>query len=169
MPWSRRTRIRAPLSFYERARIAAEAADAGLYPDTGAAIAGLFAGATPSRRSKIAAFVAVHRALGSALRFPAAIPEKLGLGLARALADPDLAPRLRDALRKAAPASAQAERRVLERALRKAPRPGAGEEGAGEEVVPGLRLAAGRSRLTLSGPAVTPALARDLAAWLAAR
>jgi hypothetical protein len=36
-------------------------------------------------------------------------------------------------------------------------------------VAPGLRLAARHGRLTLEGPAVTPDLARALAAWLAAR
>lgn len=160
--------IRSPLSFYERARIAAEAADAGLYPDTHAAIAGLFANAPAPKRSKIAAFVAVYRRLGPALRFPAAIPEKLGLSLARVLADPGLGPRMRDTLRKAAAETAERERRVLERAIRKASAPSR-KPPEGGEVAPGITLKPGRYRLTLEGPGVTPELGRALAAWLTGR
>jgi ParB family chromosome partitioning protein len=164
--------IRAGLSFYERARIAAEAARMGLYADAAAAVAALFASAPAPRRSKTLAFVALHEALGPALRFPEAIPERLGLALAAAVRDAGAAARLRDALRKAAPRTAEAERAVLERAARKAPARREGGRGQGAEAVaPGIALSAGRGggRLTLSGPGVTEALRRDLAAWLAAR
>jgi hypothetical protein len=76
--------IRAGMSFYERARLAAEAAKLGIYPDPAAAIAALFASASPAKRSKIGSFVRVHEALGDALRYPTAIPERLGLALAAA-------------------------------------------------------------------------------------
>jgi hypothetical protein len=66
--------IRAGISFYERARLAAEAAKLGIYPDAAAAIAALFTSASPAKRSKIGSFVRVHEALGHALRYPAAIP-----------------------------------------------------------------------------------------------
>jgi ParB family chromosome partitioning protein len=77
--------IRAGISFYERARLAAEAAKLGIYPDPAAAIAALFTSASPAKRSKIGSFVRVHEALGPALRYPTAIPERLGLALAAAL------------------------------------------------------------------------------------
>jgi ParB family chromosome partitioning protein len=77
--------IRAGMSFYERARLAAEAAKLGIYPDPAAAIAALFTSASPAKRSKIGSFVRVHEALGDALRYPTAIPERLGLALAAAL------------------------------------------------------------------------------------
>jgi len=72
-----------------------------------------------------------------------------------------------EALRKAAPDDSKAERAVLERALK-----GQGASkatAAGEEVVPGVALKAGRGRLTLSGAGVDAALAEDLRRWLGAR
>lgn len=111
--------IRLGLSYYERARIAALAAQAGVHPDPRAAIAALFAAASRAKRSKIASFLTLHEALGDRLRFATAIPERLGLALARALgADPALAARLRERLRKSAPDTAGAELALLERALR---------------------------------------------------
>ncbi|MBC7141174.1 MAG: hypothetical protein H5U18_03290 [Rhodobacteraceae bacterium] len=59
----------------------------------------------------------LHDALGARLAFPAAIPERLGLALARALEDAGFAARLADRLRKARPASAEAELMLLEKAL----------------------------------------------------
>ncbi len=111
--------IRQGLSYFERARIAALAAEAGVHPDPRAAVAALFAAASRAKRSKIGAFLALHAQLGDRLRFGPAIPERLGLALARALeADPSLAPRLRERLRKSAPETAAAELALLERALR---------------------------------------------------
>jgi ParB family chromosome partitioning protein len=158
--------VRADLSFYERGRMAAEAARLGLYPDARAAVRELFGSATPAKRSKILSFVAVHKALEGVLRFPEAIPEKLGLALAAALeADAALGSRLADALRKTPPGDAAAERRALERALR---RPQAVRTAAAE-VIPGVSLEARKGRVVLSGPGVGPDLAQDLADWLAGR
>ena len=110
--------IRAGISFYERARIAARAAEAGVHRDPRAAIAALFAAAPRARRSKIASFLTLHAALDDRLRFASAIPERLGLALARALdRDPGLRARLRERLRKSAPETAAAELALLERAL----------------------------------------------------
>ena len=65
------------------------------------AVAGLFAHASSSKRSKILKFVLIREALGKSLRFPEAIPEKLGLKLAAAIeADRSVATRLKDALRR---------------------------------------------------------------------
>ncbi len=86
--------IRAGLSHYERARIAAMAAEQGVFDSDQAALRALFANASRAKRSKIGSFITIHRALGPALAFPAAIPERLGLALAQALeADPELAAR----------------------------------------------------------------------------
>lgn len=144
--------VRADLSFYERANIAVVAVGQGIYPDARRAVAGLFAHAAPAKRSKITKFVTVRNAIGKALSFPAAIPEKLGLALAQAIeADPKLAVRITDALRKTPPEDAQAERRTLERALKKqTPSKPAGTE----QLAPGLKLEARAGRVTLSGARV---------------
>ena len=159
--------IRAGLSFYERARLASEAARIGVFPDVTAAIAGLYARASASKRSKIASFVTLHDRLGEQLRFGAAIPEKLGLALAGALqSDVTLTGRLRDALRNRDPQDAAEERDTLERALRKAPAPKAPR---GEELAPGIFLQSGRDRVTLAGPGLDDATRAALRDWLAAR
>ena len=161
--------IRVGLSYYERARIAVRAAEAGVYADRQAALRALFATASRPRRSKIASFIAVHDALDGVLRFPAAIPERLGLRLAKALAaDPALGPALRDRLREAAPSDAAAEAALLTRALAPAPKSGAPD--SAEEIRPGvyLEVTGGylRPRLSISGPKVDNALRERLTAWL---
>ena len=160
--------IRSNLSFYERARLAAEAARMGVYPTAQRAVQTLFANTTPARRSKIMNFVRLHDALGDALAFPTAIPEKLGLALSGALAaDAGLATRLRNALRKTPPADAAAERATIERALRKAP--GGPKAPAPVEIAPGVRLEMKGGRMILSGKGVTDRLVSDLRAWLVER
>lgn len=163
--------IRANLSFYERARVAAEAAKIGIYPSPQAAVAALFAHANASKRSKILSFVTLHDALGESLRFPVAIPEKLGLALVKAIESvPAFGARLRDSLRKTPPADAAAERAALERALRRASSGPASKPALrGEEVSRGLFLEAGKERIVLSGKGLDAALLEDLRAWLAAR
>ena len=162
--------IRAGISFYERARLAAEATKLGLYPSNQAAIAALFGSASPAKRSKIGSFVRVYEAFCGVLRFPAAIPERLGLALAGALEEAGFADRLSTALEAADPATAEAERAVLERALQPVK---TGSDAANraepEDTVPGIRLKPGKGRLVLSGPGVTPQLQAELEAWLAAR
>ncbi len=110
--------IRVGLSHYERARIVARAADAGVYEDDMSALRALFGAAPRARRSKIGSFVRVVRALDAALRFPTALGERLGLELARRLDDePDLAARLSRHLSEAAPEDAAAEAKLLEAEL----------------------------------------------------
>ena len=188
--------IRASLSYYERARIAALAAEAGVYRDARAAIAGLFAAASRAKRSKIGSFLTLWQALDGRLRFATAIPERLGLALARAIeGDADFGRRLGDRLRKADAQSAEEELAVLERALgggaaEPAPapapapepeaepaaeaesplRPRAAKAPHREEIRPGIWLesAGGFSAvtLTLSGPKVDGNLRADLVKWL---
>jgi ParB family chromosome partitioning protein len=165
--------IRAGVSFYERARLAAEAAKLGIYPDPAAAIAALFTSASPAKRSKIGSFVRVHEALGDALRYPTAIPERLGLALAAAIdRDAQAAARLARALDDAMPTDSGAERAVLEKALSEGVNSGPKPPNSAEkprEIVKGVKLEARRGRVVLSGAGVTDALRQDLEAWLAAR
>jgi ParB family chromosome partitioning protein len=159
--------IRANLSFYERARLANEAVRLGIYPTPARAITVLFANATSAKRSKIGSFVRLHKALGGGLRFPAAIPEHLGLALLREIdGNASFSGRLSATLRKFRPDTPEAERATLERVLSKAskaakPKP--------SEIIPGVTLEARKGRVVLSGKGVTEALWDDLKAWLARR
>ncbi|RLJ36182.1 ParB family chromosome partitioning protein [Litoreibacter meonggei] len=161
--------IRSNLSFYERARLASEAARLGVYPDSMEAVRALFASGSRARRSKINSFVRLHEGLGSQLSFPAHIPERLGLALVKALdADAGFAARVDDALQQAGSADPDAERAVLEQVLRKG---GAAKPAkpAPVEVAPGVALSARSGRLVLSGRGVTDALEQDLIRWLGTR
>lgn len=165
--------IRADLSYYERARIAARTVDLGVFETERQALQQLFAAASRARRSKIGSFLTIYRALDAVLRYPARIPERLGLALARALADrpaeaADLAAGL---ARDPAPDAAEEQRRLAlfaagkpdaERPPRVAP--------ARSEPRPGVFLDVGggwtRPVLTLSGPAVGPEFRERLELWL---
>lgn len=168
--------IRVGLSYYERARVTLRAAQAGAYPDTGEALRGLFASASRAKRSKIGSFMTLVEALEGYLAFPAALGERTGLILARALAeDAGLAGRLRDLLAANPPADAAAEQALLLGALKPAPKPKASPAEAGPpkgatELRPGLYLqAAGGSsapRFTISGPRVDAGFREKLETWL---
>ena len=156
--------IRANLSFYERANIAATAVRQGVYPNPKKAIAGLFAHAPAPKRSKIAKFVVLCEKLGKTLRFPTAIPEKLGLALAQGLeSDAKLATRIKDALRTTPPADAAAERRTLERALKKHAPLSARKP---EALAPDLSAQFKAGRVVLSGAALTDELCAKLRDFL---
>ncbi|MGR3590566.1 MAG: ParB/RepB/Spo0J family partition protein [Limimaricola soesokkakensis] len=112
--------IRVGLSYYERARIVARAADAGVYADDTEALRALFGAATRARRSKIGSFVRIVRALDTVLRFPTKISERAGLALVHALdKNPDLGEQLRTWLAVTPPADAEAEAAVLAEAVEK--------------------------------------------------
>lgn len=158
--------IRAGLSFYERARIAVQAVAQGVHADVFHAVQSLFASARAPKRSKILAFAGLVEALDAHLRFPSAIPEKLGLSLATALkGDAGFKRRLTEALRKTPPETPEAERRLLEQALS----PPRTERPRPREVVPGVTLRAEKARLVLSGKGVTPDLIEGLEHWLTTR
>ena len=110
--------IRVGLNFYERGRIAARAADMGVYPSDAEALKGLFPTAPRSRRSKIGSFVRIVRALDDVLRFPSVFTETSGLALAKAMT---MYPTLGDAIRvrlTAAPAEiAQQEQAAIAEVL----------------------------------------------------
>ena len=157
--------IRSDLSFYERANIAVAAVGEGVYPTVKEAVWGLFAHATPAKRSKIMKFVVLREKLGKSLRFPSAVPEKVGFALAQAIeAKPALAGRISKALAKAAPEDAEAERRVLDAAL-KAPK--AAATVVREELAMGLILEARAGRAVLTGKAIDERLLVALRCFLA--
>lgn len=170
--------VRLGLSYYERARIAGKAVDLGVFETEKAALQQLFAAASRPRRSKIGSFLTIYRALDPVLRFPAAIPERLGLALAKLIeTEPGRAGTLRAALAARPARHAIDELALLSEAVEAAttgarpqrdtgtaPRLPAGQ---GSEIRPGIRLRdRGQGPLTLSGPGVDAAFRARLAAWL---
>ena len=157
--------IRLGLSHYERARVAALATARGVFPSEDDALRALFATASRPKRSRIRAFLALYHGLDDVLRFPAHLPERLGLALVEHLrSDADARPRIAAALAAADPDTPEAELAALTallaaRAAR--PKPAA----AVETLAPGLALETrlkGRTlTLKLTGDAVTPALAAE--------
>jgi len=184
--------VRLGLSHYERARIVARAADLGVFSSEKEALSRLFANASRARRSKIGSFVTIYRALDGALRFPAALPERLGLHLARlAETDATAVAALGAALTADPAGNAEAEVRRIGQALSQAgraalvpeaapappgplilrePVPAAPAAPPPAEIRPGvfLTVTGGFTRpiLTLSGPAVDPVFRERLVAWL---
>ena len=164
--------IRANLSHYERARIAALAAEQGVFKSPQEALRHLFANASRAKRSKIGSFIILHQELGSVLAFPAAIPERLGLALAAALegvvedeAGSPFGAKLRATLRAAKPKTAEAEARLLTAALRP-DKTGSKTAETVKEIRLETTLGERGLRITLTGSAVTHELAKRLATWL---
>lgn len=160
--------VRSGLSYYERARIAARATDLGVFESEKRALQSLFATASRARRSKIGSFLTIFRALDATLRFPAAIPERLGLTLARRLEnDPDWIKAVTPALQQSPAQTPGAELAQLHRFLAptapRAPKPGT-------EVTAGVFLKTSGNTakpvLTLSGPGVGDDFKAALEAWL---
>jgi hypothetical protein len=162
------------LSYYERARIAARAAEQGVYPGVTEALRGLFAAASRARRSKIGSFVALYQAFDDTLRFPSAIPERLGLSLAKALKeDSQAARRIINTLRNTDPQSSVEEAAALKRALKPPHQKQAlmselEADRAETETIGDICLTsrATGDRLVLSGPGLTPDFHTRLRAWL---
>jgi hypothetical protein len=129
--------IRLGLSQYERARVAALATERGVFESEKEALLALFATASRPKRSRIRSFLEIYHALDGALRFPAALPERLGLALVERLRDGQ-APRIAAALVAAAPDTPQAEQALLARLVQppKPPRPAAPRR----EIAPGVTL-----------------------------
>ncbi|EKX56826.1 Plasmid replication protein RepB [Rhodobacter sp. AKP1] len=189
--------IRAGLSYFERARIAAKAVEAGVFATDKLALQQLYGSASRAKRSKIGSFLGIYRALEGALRYPSALPERLGLALARRLEEePGFAAEVAAALAAATPDSAEAELALIADLL--APAAEAASEPArpstpdpvpeapapvpasapaarparppapAAELRPGLFLKAdGAGSLHLYGPAVDEAFRARLRDWLA--
>ena len=157
--------VRVGLSYYERARVVAEATARGVFADQSAALRTLFATASRAKRSKIGSFIDIHEALGDVLTFPAEIPERLGLALVSRLRMGEKL-RMRAALREARPGSAEAELALLEK-LTRAPREHVSRakrfrEVLREGVAMQLDRKGGRITVTLSGAGVDDALADEV-------
>jgi ParB family transcriptional regulator, chromosome partitioning protein len=124
--------IRLGLSHYERARVAALATARGVFPTEKAALLALFATASRPKRSRIRAFLEIYHALDGALRFPAHLPERLGLALVE-LVRAGQGARIAAALAAADPATPDSELAALQALLKpQKPRPA--------EVLPGITL-----------------------------
>lgn len=156
--------LRVGLSYYERARIILRATELGVFPDTQTALARLFAPASRAKRSKIGSFFRIVQALDGVLRFPAHIPERLGLTLSRALdQDPTLGARITDLLQAEFPLQAERELALLESCLappRAKPRPAPTPPNPrlplpGTEELPGLFVETGFGVMTFRGPRLT--------------
>ena len=166
--------IRVGLSYYERARIAARATEQGVYPDEASALRGLFASVSRAKRSKIGSFIVIYHALDSHLRFAAAIPERLGLTLSKALKENSaLGARIARELDKAQPDTVEGEAALLSRLSQmesskkqalnmESDAPSSSDETIGSVTL--TRSANGKS-LTLTG--MTDDLHTRLKAWLA--
>ena len=148
--------IRSGLSFYERGRIVARAADAGIFADDTAALGALFGAVPRARRSKIKSFVGLVRRLDDVLRFPTALSEKQGLALAKWLNDtPDGGTTLRATLTDSAPETAAQELAILSDAISGTARAAQKHPNPPAEVTlsRGLKLRQLRNgRIEISGP-----------------
>ena len=123
--------IRVGLSQYERARVAARATERGVFESEKAALLALFATASRPKRSRIRAFLELYHALDAALRFPASLPERLGLQLVE-LVRAGGAARIAAAIAEADPRSPEAELALLAALVRspaRAPRQPAAARG----------------------------------------
>lgn len=184
-PWSRKTRSRVGLSQYERARVAALAVKRGVFESEKAALLALFASASRPKRSRIRSFLEIYHALDGHLRFPAHLPERLGLRLVEQLRERGAA-EVAALLERAAPETPEAELAVLERWLEAAeappaplPRPDRAEPrtaperpaAAADQILPGVTLEQSFSGRTLTlrfrGQGVSPELADEIRAALA--
>ena len=160
--------IRIGLSYWERARVVARACAAGVFGSEKIALQRLFASASRAKRSKIGSFLPLVAALDGALRYPAALPERLGLRLAAALeGDAGLAVRLSAALAADPPADAAAEQARLTAALSGAQSGPPAPPAPRRDLAPGLWLEGGPGRAVLGGPAVDAAFLDRLARMLA--
>ncbi|MEM6357766.1 MAG: ParB N-terminal domain-containing protein, partial [Pseudomonadota bacterium] len=105
--------VRANLSHYERARIVHQAVKQEVFADSRSALRAFFGTASRSRRSKIGSFLKIVEVLDDVLAYPAALPERLGLALAKRLEEtPDCAADLRAGLVPPAPDAETEQERI---------------------------------------------------------
>jgi hypothetical protein len=182
--------IRLGLSYYERARIAAKAVEAGVYPSTKTALQSLFATASRAKRSKIGSFLTLYQTMGDFVRFPQALTERLGLSLAK-IVEEDAAARARlcrhletedvrdpemeqtlladfivaetECAAPSEPAPQVAPKTPPKREVHSTPPV---SDPAGAEISPGVHLSQSGGTLRLSGPGVDSAFRDALEAWL---
>lgn len=159
--------IRVGLSHYERARVAALSVKRGIFETEKSALLSLFATASRPKRSRIRSFLEVYHALDAQLRYPAHIPERLGLRLVdliRAGRTEDITQALGDS----DPQTPEAELEVLERLLQSpVTKPARDPEPpASDQILPDVMLEQSLSGCTLTlklkGRGVTPELAVEI-------
>jgi hypothetical protein len=152
--------IRVGLSHYERARVAAIATRRGIFESEKKALLALFGTASRPKRSRIRAFLEIYHALDGVLRFPAHLPERLGLALVELIRN-GARDGVAETIARADPRTPEAELAALQTLLR---RPAADRQ-APEPLRPGVTLEQslrGRTlTLRLKGKGVTPALAAE--------
>ncbi len=166
--------IRLGLSYFERARIAAKAVEAGVFKDEKRALQTLYASASRAKRSKIGSFLRIYHALGNDLRFASALPERLGLAVVKALdADPRLAGRMARQLAANPATSAAQEQAFLQRmATPKAEKQNLKREKFDNGVVLETHQTATETqagKVVLHGKGLTPDMLEHLRVWLATR
>lgn len=181
--------VRLGLSYYERARIAAKAVEAGIYPTTKTALQSLFATASRAKRSKIGSFLTLYQAFDDTIRFPQALTERLGLSLAKIVGeDKAVQARLRNHLQVSSASDPEAEQALLaafisaenegvDQQVSESKKPS--KKGTKKlhgrdvlpgsdptEISPGIYLGESGGTLHLSGPAVNAAFRNALEEWL---
>jgi hypothetical protein len=126
-----------------------------------------YATASRPKRSRIRAFLEIFHALDGTLRFPAHLPERLGLKLVE-LVRAGGGNRVAAALAAADPATPDAELAALTALVAPSPR---AAPPAAAEILPGValeeRLSGRTLTLRLKGRGVTPTLAAEVRALLA--
>jgi hypothetical protein len=162
--------IRVGLSHYERARVAALATRRGVFESEKKALLALFPAASRAKRSRIRAFLEIYHALDGALRFPAHLPERLGLALVEKVRAGQGAA-IADAISGADPREPEAELAALTRLVAGPSAARARAAPPTESFLPDVTLQqtlrGRRLTLTLAGEGVTPALAAEIRTALA--
>ena len=168
--------IRANLSFYERARIADQAAEKGVFPTAEIAVRELFRHASRAKRSKILSFLRLYRALDGLLRFPTALSERQGLAVVKALeAEPAMEGRIQAELQAIQPETPEDEANALTDVIYSgpfytAPKPRPEKPAATPKATPeGVQLKTGNGRIELTGTGVDATFIADLKAWISQR
>ena len=159
--------VRVGLSYYERARVAAEATKRGVFASEKQALLSLFATASRAKRSRIRSFILLFHALDKVLKFPTAIPERLGLSLVEVLRKDDTAAgRIAEGLAQAQVQNAAEEAEVLTELLRSAPVAKTKNVPRAEHLVEslpsGLMLTLKENRIEITGKQVSPELLQRL-------
>lgn len=158
--------VRVGLSQYERARVAARATQRGIFESEKKALLALFASASRAKRSRIRAFLEIYHTLDDVLRFPAHLPERLGLDLVDMVRNGQ-ADQIRADLRQCDPGTPEAELSALGKIVTKARhQPPQRPAPSGTEILSQVTCTQTLHGKTLTlkfrGKGVTPELARQI-------
>ncbi|MBV1863468.1 MAG: ParB N-terminal domain-containing protein [Rhodobacteraceae bacterium] len=163
--------VRVGLSYYERARVAAEATKRGVFETEKLALLSLFASASRAKRSRIRSFITLYHALDGVLQYPAAIPERLGLSLVEVLREyPEARGNFAKGLEQGQFASAADEMTALNGLIRlgKQAKPTQGSNvPRAEHLTEGLKIMLKGNKIVITGEKVSPDLLTRLKTMLA--